>query len=113
MGQFGIPERTEKEHISLKFKTGNLEKYHRELIATFPGHELTFKGDNCISIDFDIRHEYYNITKRINLLLTILGNGDKEIIDINLEELEHGCCLIRDLYMLFERLRKELRQGGE
>jgi len=107
MSWLGTPERTETEHVRLTLEPDDIRKYEKRLKEVFPQYEFSIYKTH-LNIDFKIIHEYYNLVKRIELILEMLRENDHRLIKIDIKELEHGKCLIKDLYLLFDELEKGL-----
>lgn len=101
-------ERTETQQIRLTLEPADIRKYEKRLNEVFEEYEFsTF--DTHLNIDFKIHHGYRNLVSRIELMLEMLREKDHRLIQIDIKELEHGKCLIHDLYLLFDELEKGLK----
>jgi hypothetical protein len=108
MGFFSDCEREEKVHYELKLNPELGRKYQDILRKCFTESEIVKQENTTIS--WDLKHKYYHCIDRIKALLEIIDNGDGGIINVNLTELMHGQCLVKDLYNKTEELIKKLEK---
>ncbi len=107
MGYSGILERKEVQHIRLVLEPDDIRKYEKRLNKIFSEYNFKIYKDR-LNINFEIVIEYDGIVKRIELLLEMLREKDHRLIEIDVKEVEHGKCLIQDLYLLFDELERRL-----
>ena len=103
--------RIENVYFKLKFNKASVEQFTEEIKQLTQGRTYSnMRVGDMLYIDYIFFVEYLgNCEKSLSAILTLLKNGIS--LDVNTEELKYGTCLIQDVFLKLEEIRKELKHS--
>lgn len=95
---------TEEIHVVIKVSQKELPVgLMRKLIKHFS--RSTFRDGDTFELDYNFNIDYIgDIEKSMNLILQMLNENSDVLKEVNLVEVQHGRCLIGELFERFKEL---------